>query len=121
MSDSTPIDRVDTAIRVALSLLFIVITGAIELVLRVVVMFSLVYALVTRELPSERVRRFANQITAYLYRIYRYLTYNDARAPFPFAELERPLEPGRWSAETTESGLLRRSRARDAVEDPVQE
>ncbi len=112
MSEETPIDRIDTGIRIVLSLVFLVIAGVVELVLRVLVAFSLLVALVSAQPPSESVRRLSNQITAYLYRIYRYLTYNEPRAPFPFAELEDAVEPSRWSADTTESELLHRSRGR---------
>ncbi len=121
MSERAPIDRADTAIRLVLSLLFLLIAGVVELVLRVLVAFSLIYAFVLAEPPSDTVRGFANRITAYLYRIYRYLTYNEARAPFPFAELEDPLEPSNWSRVTSESELLSRSRGEHAEPDAPRE
>jgi hypothetical protein len=39
------------------------------------------------------VRQFANRLVAYLYRIARYLTYNEGTAPFPFRDLPPELEP----------------------------
>ncbi len=116
MSNPERIPRSDTGIRIALSLLFVLIAGVVELALRVLAGFSLIFALVTGDPPSAAVRGLANRLSAYLYRIYRYLTYNEARAPFPFAEFEPVLEPARWSDETTESELLQRSRG--GVEDP---
>ncbi len=110
MSNPERIPRSDTGIRIALSLLFLLIAGVVELALRVLVGFSLIFALVTGEPPRAAVSGLANRLSAYLYRIYRYLSYNEARAPFPFAEFESVLEPPRWSEETTESELLRRSR-----------
>ena len=110
MSDETPIERIDTAIRLVLSLLFLLIAEVVQTVLGFLVAFSLLFALVAGERPSEAVRNLSNQVTAYLYRIYRYLTYNDHRAPFPFHELGGALEPGRWSADTTESELLGHTR-----------
>ena len=121
MSNPERIPRSDTGIRIALSLLFLLIAGVVELALRVLVGFSLLFALAIGEPPRAAVRGLANRMSAYLYRIYRYLSYNEARAPFPFAEFEAALEPPRWSGETTESELLRRSRGGgegpDVVED----
>lgn len=110
MTEPTPIDRVDTGIRLVLSLLFVVIAEVVETVLRVLTVFSLLFALVTGDPPAAAVRRLSNQISTYLYRIYRYLTYNESRAPFPFRELPEALEPTNWSGDTTESDLLRRTR-----------
>jgi len=110
MPEETPIERVDTAIRLLLSLLFLVIAEVAQTVLGILVAFSLLFAFVTGERPSEAVRNLSNQVTAYMYRVYRYLTYNDSRAPFPFHELGGALEPPRWSGDTTESELLRRTR-----------
>jgi hypothetical protein len=91
------IDRVDTLIRALVTLLFFLIARAAEAVLVVVIVFELVYTLATKQAPSLRVREFANRVLAYLYRIGRYLTYNDGGAPFPFrdfpAEVEPPGEP----------------------------
>ncbi len=112
MSEESAIERIDTGIRLLLSLLFLVIAEVVQTVLGILVAFSLLFALVTGERPSEAVRNLSNQVTAYLYRIYRYLTYNDARAPFPFHELGGALEPPRWSADTTESELLGHTRRR---------
>lgn len=116
MTSHESIPRSDTLIRGVLTLLFLLIGSVVELVLRVLIGFSLIFALVTGDPPSASVRGLANRVTAYLYRIYRYLTYNDARAPFPFSELEPALEPPRWRDETTEGELLQH--ARERREDP---
>ena len=83
-----------------------------QTVLSVVVIFSLAVALITRQRPSRGVRDFANTISAYLYRIYRYLTYNEPQAPFPFHELPKAIEPGRWTDDTTEAELFGVTRGR---------
>ncbi len=121
MSNPERIPRSDTGIRIALSLLFLLIAGIVGLALRVLVGFSLIFALVTGESPRAAVRGVANRLSAYLYRIYRYLTYNEARAPFPFAEFEAVLEPPRGAGETTESELLRRSRGKGEDQDLVED
>ncbi len=91
--DAGEIDRVDTLIRLLVTLLFFVIARAAEAVLGVVIAFELVYALATRQLPSRRVRDFANRVIAYLYRIGRYMTYNESAAPFPFRDFPPEVEP----------------------------
>ncbi len=89
----TEIERKDTGIRMLLTLLFVVILHAVEVVLAVTVLFSLAVALITKRPPGEQVRSFANRTLSYLYRIVRYLTYNEHQAPFPFADFPREVEP----------------------------
>ena len=93
-TDNIPIDRKETAIRILLTLLFVVIVERIiDAVLAVVILFELVYALITRRPPGESVRRFANRTLSYLYRIMRFLTYNEPEPPFPFADFPSEVEP----------------------------
>lgn len=89
----TEIERKDTGIRLLFTLLFVVILHAVEAVLAVTVLFSLAVALITKRPPGERVRSFANRTSSYLYRIVRYLTYNEHQAPFPFADFPQEVEP----------------------------
>ena len=110
--EEATLERSDTGVRLLLTLLFVVIAEVVQTILSVVVVFSLIVALVTRQRPSRGVRDFGNAISAYLYRIYRYLTYNESRAPFPFNELPAALEPGKWAEDTTESELFGATRGR---------
>jgi hypothetical protein len=86
-------------------------------VLAVIVVFELAWTLVTKHAPSPQVRELANRIIAYYYRIGRYLTYNEPRAPFPFAEFPQALEPDAWDPEL--APLSGRDRIDD--DDPRQE
>ena len=104
--DGPEIDRVDTGIRLGLTLLFVLIAAAIETVLTVVVAFELVWTLVTKRAPKPRVRELANRIVAYYYRIGRYLTYNDSRVPFPFTDFPRPVEPPAFDPADRESEAI---------------
>lgn len=88
-----PIDRGATGIRILLTLLFAVISRVIELLLTVIVVFELGFVLVTQQPPSRKIRDFANQVCTYLYRLTRYLTYNEAEPPFPFTDFPEALEP----------------------------
>lgn len=106
------IERSDTLIRIVLSLLFVLILGVVEMVLGVLVAFSLLYTLLTRNVPGAPVRAFSNRVVAYAYRIYRYLVYNEPEVPFPFSEFPDVVEPTRWSYERTDADRIgiRRSR-----------
>ncbi len=87
------IDRSATGIRILLTILFAVIMRLVEALLAVVVLFELGFTLVTQQPPSLKLRRFANEVVTYLYRVTRYLTYNDAEPPFPFTDFPGALEP----------------------------
>ncbi len=92
-AEETTIERRQTGIRILLALLFMVIFRVTSVVLAVVVIFELLYALITRQPPSDRVRGFANRTLSYLYAVTRYLTYNQAELPFPFSDFPREVEP----------------------------
>jgi hypothetical protein len=92
-SNSAEIERKDTAIRLVYTLFFVVIVRVVEMVVGVVVVFSLVFTLITKRPPSESVKRFANRTISYLYHLLRYATYNETLPPFPFAEFPQEVEP----------------------------
>lgn len=88
-----PISRVDTGTRILITLLMAAIWGLAETLLAVIGIFSILFTLVTEEPPPIRLRRFANRVVVYSYRIWRYITYNEARVPFPFSDFPDELEP----------------------------
>lgn len=103
-SEAPRFTRQETGLRVLFTVLFVVVVSVIELILGVVILFALVFTLITQQPPGERVRRFANHTLSYLYRILRYLTYNEFAPPFPFADFPSEVEPpARLPAE---SGVL---------------
>jgi len=100
-TERTEIERTDTGLRTLYSLLFWLIAGVLEAVLGILIVFNLLYTLVTGQLPPERLREFGNRIIAYFYRIGRYLTYNESALPFPFSEFPPEIEaPCATDAET---------------------
>lgn len=107
------LERGETGIRILLTLLFVLIATALETVLGVVIVFELLWALLTRQPPSSRVRDFANRVVGYYYRIGRYMTYNDARPPFPFADFPEPPEGDGWDASVRQSESLGIARGPD--------
>ena len=87
------IERKETGIRILLTVLFTIVIHVLQAVVAVLVLFSLAFALITKWPPGERVREFANRTISYLYRILRYLTYNEHTRPFPFSDFPPELEP----------------------------
>ena len=87
------IPRADTGIRILLTILFALVAGVLRAVVIVIVIFELLWALITQRAPSVRIREFANRVIAYYYRLHRYLTYNEATVPFPFSPFPPALEP----------------------------
>ncbi len=96
-ADEYEIDRKDTGIRILLAILFILINYVIDMIVGLIVVFGLVWALITKQAPALRVRTLANRIITYSYRIGRYLTYNEARVPFPFSDFPEALEESGWT------------------------
>jgi hypothetical protein len=96
------VDRAETGIRALKTLLFFIIARVVEAVLGVLIIFELIWTLITGREPSSAVRRFASRVLAYLVEIVRYLTYNDDQAPFPFREF--PGDPKPDAAGPAESG-----------------
>ncbi len=87
------IERTDTALRILYSLLFALIISLLETVVGAIVIFQLLYALITKQEPSRRVSDLGNRISAYFYRMLRYLTHNSDVVPFPFTDFPQALEP----------------------------
>ena len=91
-----PIDRIETGVRALKTVLFFMIARVVEFTLLVVILFELLYVLITGQDPAAGVKRFAARVTDYLVEIIRYLTYNDDEAPFPFRDFpqDRELDAG---------------------------
>lgn len=92
--------RRKTGMRILATLFFgIVVWPILETIIFVMVIFQIIHALIA-EKPNFWLIGFANRAIAYLYRVMRYLTFNEDGVPFPFsrfpAEIEKPvqLKPG---------------------------
>ncbi len=86
------IERTDTALRLAYSLLFALIISVLETVVGAIVIFQLLYTFVTKREPSQRVSELGNRISTYFYRMLRYLTHNSDEPPFPFRDFPTAIE-----------------------------
>jgi len=94
MEQEQQIERKETGIRMLLTLLFMLILRAVEIVLGVIVIFQLIFTLITKRPSGERVARFANRIIAYVVQMLRYLTYQEEQRPFPFSDFPADSAPG---------------------------
>lgn len=79
-------------VRLLYTILFLLILGIVLVIVKLVVIFQFIYLFSTRK-PNESVRQFSNKISAYGYRIFRYVTLNEGQRPFPFADLSPELDP----------------------------
>ena len=100
------INRGETGIRILLTLLFAFVRGIVDSVVWVIVLFELLWTLMTKQAPSPRLRELANRIVAFEYRIGRYLTYNEGNVPFPFSEFPSEVEPSTWTPDQSEREAL---------------
>ena len=99
MTSTEPtIERKETGMRILLTVLFLLIINIGHAVVGAITLFSLIFALIAKQPPSDRVKQFANRTVSYLYHVLRYLTYNENEPPFPFADFPQELEPSASSA-----------------------
>ena len=84
-------DRGKIAVRLLFTILYLVIFEAIKTLVHLSVFVQYVVALITRK-PAEPLRRFGNRLSAYAYRVLRYMTLNENARPFPFADFPPELE-----------------------------
>jgi hypothetical protein len=88
----SPVSRTQIVIRLLYTLLFFIVLGIVHFLINLATIFQYILLLITLS-PSEPMRRFANQVAAYGYRVMRYLTLNDNLRPFPFSELPQEMDP----------------------------
>ncbi|MEO2050112.1 MAG: DUF4389 domain-containing protein [Pirellulales bacterium] len=87
------IDRIATAKRFLFTVLFVIVVRLLEAVLAFVVLYELIYTLITKRSPNARVTRFAHRILCYGFDIGQYITCNKNQRPFPFEDLPIGIEP----------------------------
>ncbi len=92
----TELDRADTGIRILYSVLFVIINNLLTGAIGIIVVFELGFSLITKRPPPTRVRRVANSVISYSYRLQRWLTHTEARLPFPFSDLPEDIHAIEW-------------------------
>jgi hypothetical protein len=84
--------RKQTGKRILATLLFgIVIGGILEIIIILVVIFQLIYALITKE-PNIWMIGFANRTISYFRQVMRYLVFSQDQMPFPFSGFPEDIE-----------------------------
>jgi hypothetical protein len=89
---AAPVSRTQILIRLFYTVLYLIVFGIVHFLINLATVFQYILLLITLS-PSEPVRRFANQLAAYGFRVMRYLTLNDNVRPFPFSEFPQEMEP----------------------------
>lgn len=84
--------RKDIAIRLLYSIFFLVVFEILTIIVQCIVLFQYIYLFITRS-SNEPVRRFANKVISYNYRVMRYITLNEDTKPFPFGNFPQDIEP----------------------------
>jgi hypothetical protein len=87
----TAVTRQQIAVRLLITLLFLPINGLVNATIVLTTLFQYVYLLITLQ-QSEPVRAFANKVIGFGYHVWRFISLNDNRRPFPFTELPGEME-----------------------------
>lgn len=90
--ETAAVNRTQIAVRLLYTLLFLAVFCILKAIILLTALFQFIHLFITLK-PNEPVRTFANKVIAYAYKVWRYVTLNDNRRPFPFAELPPELEP----------------------------
>ncbi|MGD9506047.1 MAG: DUF4389 domain-containing protein [Syntrophobacteraceae bacterium] len=90
-ADEAP-SRKQIAIRLAYTLVYLIVFEVVKGVVQAATIFQFLYLLITQK-HSEPVRRFTNRASMYAYRILRYITLNSNGRPFPFSDFPSDEEP----------------------------
>jgi hypothetical protein len=83
--------RKHIAIRLLYTLLYLIVFEILKAMIQLSVIFQFIYLLITGK-HSEPVRKFANKLSTYAYKVMRYLTLNDNLRPFPFSDFPDEME-----------------------------
>jgi len=77
--------KISTWKRIFIMLIFFIIVGLVRIMLWAVVLLQVASALFMGS-PNKNILGFGSKLSAYLYHILLFLTYNTEKLPFPFSE-----------------------------------
>ncbi len=77
--------KISTWKRIFFILVFAVIVGLVRILLWAVILLQIASAILTGE-PNRNILAFGRKLSAYLYHILLFLTYNSEQLPFPFTD-----------------------------------
>jgi hypothetical protein len=79
------VTRAQIAIRLLYTLLYVAIYCILKAILVLTTVFQYIYLFITLK-HSEPTRLFVNKVVTYAFRVWRYITLNENRRPFPFSD-----------------------------------
>ena len=88
MTDKTYVDhltRTSTWLRGLFMVLFYLVAYLVRLLIALIAIFQFVCVLITGK-PNRHLLKFGQDLSEYAYQIYRFLTFNIEKKPFPFSE-----------------------------------
>ena len=77
--------KISTWKRIFFIIVFAVIVGLVRILLWAIVLLQIASALLTGS-PNQNILSFGSKLSAYLYHILLFLTYNTEKLPFPFSD-----------------------------------
>ena len=77
--------KISTWKRIFFIIIFAIIVGLVRILLWAVVLLQIASALLTGS-PNQNILSFGSKLSAYLYHILLFLTYNTEKLPFPFSD-----------------------------------
>jgi len=83
--------RKQIAIRGFYTILFMFVFEVVKGIIQFTVIFQFIY-LFAAGTQSESLRSFCSKLSAYAYRVIRYITLNDNIQPFPFSEIPKEMD-----------------------------
>jgi hypothetical protein len=88
---AAPVSRGQIALRLLYTLFYFAVYCILKAILVFTTLFQFVYLFITLT-PSEPTRLFVNKVVTFAYRVWRYITLNENRRPFPFSDFPEELE-----------------------------
>jgi Domain of unknown function (DUF4389) len=85
------VTRAQIALRLLYTLLYVAIYCILKAIILLTTVFQFVYLFLTLK-HSEPTRVFVNKVVTYAYRIWRYISLNENRHPFPFSDFPEEIE-----------------------------
>lgn len=80
------LSRHELGFRVLYSCFLCLVLQVVSAALGLVFFYQILYSFLSQRRPDARVTDFGEMLARYLYEIFRYLTFNRSKAPFPFSD-----------------------------------
>ena len=84
--DQPELSRHKLGFRILHSLFLCIVLQVVSAALGLVFFYQVVYAFVSQRQPDRRITDFGETLSRYVYELFRFLTFNREKAPFPFSD-----------------------------------